>query len=148
MSVSPIDDVSGTSEVALKWQLVQDQKALAADKAAKASQQVIALSEAKVFADQAQIQAAAGQHVQVDQQKEAVENVQAVKQAQVREQILASQDVRAGQELMVTQIVRAQQDVQQNPKVERGEQVQAIRQSSGASSPETDDSEPPFDLRL
>jgi hypothetical protein len=163
--ITPIGDPSGTSEIAVQWQLMQDSRDLAANQAAEASRQTLALSQAKVDSDEVLASAVAAQQVQVKQQARAGLDVQALQQAQVKqqtlagldsqalqqaqvkEQILASQDIHASLEILVTQVVRATQDVQPNPQVEHGQEVAAIQQSSGAATAATD-SRRPVDVRL
>jgi hypothetical protein len=129
MSVSPVGDLSGTSEVALQWQLIQDEKALAANEAAEAGQRVIAQAQADVALDHVNAASVADQQLQIERQQEARALAQAERAAQVRDQILASQDVQASQAILATQAVRASQPVQSGPPVEPGEEIQAIQAS-------------------
>ena len=145
--ITPIGHPSGTSEIAVQWQLMQDVRDLAADHAAEASRQTLALSQAKVDSDEVLASAVAAQQVQVKQQTLAGLDSQTLKQAEFREQILASQDIHASLEILVTQVVRATQDVQPNPQVEHGQEIAAIQESGGAATAATD-SRRPVDVRL
>ena len=127
MSVSPISDLSGTSEVALQWQLIQDEKALAANQAAEAGQQVIAQAQADVALDEVNAATATDQQAQQTRQIEASVQAQALLQAQIQDQILASQDVHASQEIIASQVVRGAQAIQSGPPVQPGEEIQAIQ---------------------